>query len=139
MQETVEASGITPQPSLLATNQAQMGHPTNHFCFAWHMDQAAARSYGEIQSPRVDTLLKFGYQRVVQRPGSDGNFPLRLFLSGNTQVTFQDFTRAATLRRIGEHTVRVVLFPSGQQGADKVFAITEMVIERSASYIQSAR
>ncbi|ROM70983.1 hypothetical protein BK653_03610 [Pseudomonas brassicacearum] len=139
MQETIEASGITPQPCLLTTNQAQMGHLTHHFCLAWHMDQAAARSYCEVQSSCVNTLLKLAYQRIVQRPGSDGHFPPGLFLSGNAQVAFQDFTRATTLRRISEHALRVVFFPSGQQGADKVFAIAEMVIERSAGHIQSAR
>lgn len=139
MQETVEANGITPQPCLLTTNQAQMGHLTNHFCLASHMDQAAARSYREVQSSCVNTLLEFAYQRIVQRPGSDGNFPPRLFLSGNTQVAFQGFARATTLRRISEHALRVVFFPSGQQGADKVFAIAEMVIERSAGHIQTAR
>jgi len=65
MQETVEVSGITSQPCLLTTNQAQMGHPTNHFCFAWHMDQAAARAYREVQSSCVNTLLKLAYQRIV--------------------------------------------------------------------------
>ncbi|VVO58666.1 hypothetical protein PS858_00662 [Pseudomonas fluorescens] len=116
-----------------------MGHPTNHFSFAWHRDQAAARPYREVQSSCVNTLLKLAYQRIVQRPGSDGNFPPRLFFSSNTQVAFQDFVRATTLRRISEHALRVVFFPSGQQGADKVFAITEMVIERSAGHIQSTR
>src|SRR5689334_16109819 len=139
MQETVEASGITPQPCLLTTNQAQMGHLSDHFCLAWHMDQAAARAYREIQSSCVNTLLKLAYQRIMQRPGSDGNFPPRLFLSGNTQVAFQGFARATTPRRISEHALRVVFFPNGQQGADKVFAIAEMVIERSAGHIQSAR
>ncbi|SEI76196.1 hypothetical protein SAMN03159298_01320 [Pseudomonas sp. NFACC07-1] len=139
MQETVEASGITPQSCLLTTNQAQMGHLTYHFCFTWHMDQAAARPYREVQSSCVNTLLKLAYQRIVQRPGADGNFPPRLFLSGNTQIAFQDFTRATALPRISEHALCVVFFPSGQQGADKIFAIAEMVIERSAGHIQSAR
>ncbi|KQW30665.1 hypothetical protein ASC85_23890 [Pseudomonas sp. Root401] len=139
MQETVEASGITPQPCLLTTNQAQMGHLTNHFCLPWHMDQAAARPYREVQSSCVNTLLKLAYQRIVQRPGSDGNFPPRLFLSGNTQVAFQDFARATALPCISEHAFGVVFFPSGQQGADKIFTIAEMVIERSAGHIQSAR
>ena len=87
MQETVEASGITPQPGLLITSQAQMGHLTNHFCSA-------------------------------------------LFLSGNTQITSQGFARAMTLRRISEHALRVVFFPSSPQGADKVFPIAEVVIKR---------
>lgn len=139
MQETVEASGITPQPCLLTTNQAQMSHLTNHFCFAWHRDQAAARPYREVQSSCVNTLLKLAYQRIVQRPGSDGNFPPRLFPSGNTQIAFQDFARATALPRIIEHALRVVFFPGGQQGADKIFTIAEMVIERSAGHIQSAR
>lgn len=139
MQETVEASGITPQPCLLATNQTQMGHLTNHFCLAWHRDQTAACPYREVQSSCINTLLKLAYQRIVQRPGADGNFPPWLFLRGNTQVALQGFARASSLRRISEHALGVVFFPSGQQGADKVFAIAEMVIERSASHIQSAR
>lgn len=139
MHETVEASSVTSCPCLLTSNQAQMGHQTNYFCSAWHMDQAAARPYREVQSPCVNTLLELAYQRIVQRPGSDGNFPPRLFLSGNTQVAFQGFARATPLRCIGEHAPRVVLFPGDQQGADKVFAIAEMVIERSAGHIQSAR
>ncbi|WLH48497.1 hypothetical protein PSH83_11490 [Pseudomonas beijingensis] len=123
MQETVEASGITPQPGLLTANQAQVGHLSNHFRLAWHRDQAAARPYREVQSSCVNTLLKLAYQRVVQRPGSDGNLPSRLLLSGNTQVASQYFARAATLGRISEHALRVVFFPSGEQGAYKVFAI----------------
>lgn len=139
MHETVEASGIAPQPCLLTTNQAHMGHKPDHFCFAWQMDQAAASSYREVQTSSIHTLLKLAYQRIVQRPGSDGNFPPRLFLSGNIQVAFQGFARTTTLRCISEHALRVIFFPSGQQGADKVFAIAEMVIERSAGHIQSAR
>lgn len=139
MHETVEASGVTPYPCLLTSNQAQVGHQTHDFCFTWHMGQAAARPYREVQASCVNTLLELAYQRIVQRPGSDGNFPPRLFLSGNTQVAFQGFARATPLRCIGEHALRVVFFPSGEQGADKVFAIAEMVIERSAGHIQSAR
>ncbi|BBP58683.1 hypothetical protein PHLH4_22730 [Pseudomonas sp. St316] len=128
-----------PQPCLLTTNQAQMGHLPHHFCFTRYMDQAAARPYRKVQSPGVNTLLKLAYQRIVQRPGSDGYFPPRVFLSGNTQVAFQDFARATTLRRISEHALRVVFLPSGQQGSDEIFAIAEMVIEGSAGHIQSAR
>lgn len=132
LQETVEASGITSQPCLLTTNQAQVGHLTNDFCFAWHVDQLAARLYRESQSCGVDTLLELGYQRIVQRPGPDGNFPPGLFLGGNIQLAFQGFARATTLHCIGKHAPRVIFFPRGQQGADKVFAIAEVVIERSA-------
>jgi hypothetical protein len=32
--ETVETSGIAPQPCLLTTNQAHMGHKPDHFCLA---------------------------------------------------------------------------------------------------------
>ena len=66
MQETVEANGIAPQPCLLTTNQAQVGHLANHFRLAWHRDQAAARPYREVQSSCVNRLLKLAYQRIVQ-------------------------------------------------------------------------
>ncbi|TWC06418.1 hypothetical protein FBY06_118140 [Pseudomonas sp. SJZ085] len=139
MHETIEASGITPQPCLLAANQAQMGHLPHHFCFARPIEQAAAGPYCEVQPSCVDTLLKLVYQRIVQRPGSNGDFPPWLFLSGNTQIAFQGLARTPPLRRISEHALRVIFFPSSQQSADKVFAITEMVIERSTGHIQSTR
>jgi hypothetical protein len=139
LQEPVEATGVAPQSRLLAANQAQVRRLADYLRLTGHAAQAAARFDSESQARGVDSLLKLGHDRVDQGPCANGDFPAGFLPGGDAQISHQNFPGTASLRRIREHPLRIVIFPPAEQRAQEILAVAKVVIKRPAGNVQPAR